>query len=56
MSPCNPFTPVKWANCETKGYARPDESEIELLSAMLSSAGYWEYKPELLASILAPAQ
>lgn len=23
---------------------------------MLSSAGYWENKPELLASILAPAQ
>lgn len=23
---------------------------------MLSSAGYWEYEPELLASILAPAQ
>lgn len=22
---------------------------------MLSSAGYWEYEPEMLASILAPA-
>lgn len=32
------------------------KSHSQQLSAMLSSAGYWEDEPELLASILAPAQ
>lgn len=43
------------AGYEAKGYTGP-EKHSQQSRAMLSSAGYWEYEPELLASILAPAQ
>lgn len=59
MNPSNPLTLVVRAEVGRLWDQRSHQARLKLSklpSAMLPSAGYLENKPELLASILAPAQ